>query len=206
LVDLFSCNLLVDGLGVERGHRTVLRDLGFTLAPGEALAVTGPNGAGKSTLLRALCGLLPLSTGRTRLEGVAADTAAGEHIHLLGHRDGVKDALSPRENLRFWRAFLEGDGDPQTVLETVRLGHAADLPASYLSAGQRRRLAIGRLLIAPRPLWLLDEPTNALDAESQERLAGLVAEHRARGGMVIAATHQDLGWPDLRRLPLGLPA
>lgn len=203
MADLFTCNLVVEGLGVERGSRTVLRDLGFTLDPGEALAVIGPNGAGKSTLLRALCGLLPLSTGHMRLKNVAPDTTPGEHIHLLGHRDGVKDALSPRENLRFWRAFLEGDGDPQEVLEAVRLGHAADLPSAYLSAGQRRRLAIGRLLIAPRPLWLLDEPTNALDAASQERLSELVTQHRARGGMVIAATHQDLGWPDLRSLTLG---
>jgi len=203
VVDLFTCSLVVENLGVERGSRAVLRDLGFTLDPGEALAVIGPNGAGKSTLLRALCGLLPLSMGRMRLKNVGPDTAPGEHIHLLGHRDGIKDALSPRENLRFWRAFLEGDGDPQEVLEAVRLGHAADLPSAYLSAGQRRRLAIGRLLIAPRPLWLLDEPTNALDADSQERLAALVAQHRARGGMVIAATHQDLGWPNLRSLTLG---
>ena len=203
MVDLFTCSLVVENLRVERGSRAVLRDLGFTLDPGEALAVIGPNGAGKSTLLRALCALLPLSTGRMRLKNVGPDTAPGEHIHLLGHRDGIKDALSPRENLRFWRAFLEGDGDPQEVLEAVRLGHAADLPSAYLSAGQRRRLAIGRLLIAPRPLWLLDEPTNALDADSQERLAALVAQHRARGGMVIAATHQDLGWPNLRSLTLG---
>ena len=203
MVDLFTCSLVVENLGVERGSRAVLRDLGFTLDPGEALAVIGPNGAGKSTLLRALCGLLPLSMGRMRLKNVGPDTAPGEHIHLLGHRDGIKDALSPRENLRFWRAFLEGDGDPQEVLEAVRLGHAADLPSAYLSAGQRRRLAIGRLLIAPRPLWLLDEPTNALDTDSQERLAALVAQHRARGGMVIAATHQDLGWPNLRSLTLG---
>jgi len=203
VVDLFTCSLVVENLGVERGSRAVLRDLGFTLDPGEALAVIGPNGAGKSTLLRALCGLLPLSMGRMRLKNVGPDTAPGEHIHLLGHRDGIKDALSPRENLRFWRAFLEGDGDPQEVLEAVRLGHAADLPSAYLSAGQRRRLAIGRLLIAPRPLWLLDEPTNALDTDSQERLAALVAQHRARGGMVIAATHQDLGWPNLRSLTLG---
>ncbi len=126
-------------------------------------------------------------------------------MHYLGHKDAVKPALTPVEILDFWAAWL-GDGkkgaDAREALERVGLLHAADLPSAYLSAGQRKRLSLARLLVAPRPVWLLDEPTNALDAASQETLRRLCAEHAATGGLVMIATHAETGIPT-RSLALG---
>lgn len=196
--------LIADDLAVERGGRRVLEGAGVKLAPGEALVVTGPNGAGKSTLLRALAGLLPLAEGRISVEGGDGERAAAEHMHFLGHADGVKGALTARENVTFWADFLDGDtATIETVLEAVGLSHAADLPAGTLSAGQKRRLSLARLAIARRDIWLLDEPATALDTDGLARLASLVEIHRAAGGLVIAATHADLGWPKTKHMVLG---
>jgi heme exporter protein A len=195
--------LTVEGLALERGGRPVLAGLGFAVVDGEALIVTGPNGAGKTTLLRALAGLLPLAAGRIALDGGDPERTRAEQTHLVGHRDGVKEALTAAENLIAWRDLLGGRGtDPAAALDAVGLSHAADLPAGALSAGQRRRLALARLLMAPRPLWLLDEPATALDVSAQARVAGLVAAHRAGGGLVVAATHAALSWPACRTLTL----
>lgn len=171
---------------------------------GEALLVTGPNGAGKSTFLRVLAGLLAPAAGSLTLEGAGVEQP-GQAAHYLGHAEALKGALTARENLEFWSAMLAmGDLglDPQAALERVAMNHAPDIPVSYLSAGQRRRVAIARLLVAPRPLWLLDEPTTALDAASQARLAGLMKDHLAAGGLIVAATHGDLGLA-ARELRLG---
>jgi heme exporter protein A len=125
-------------------------------------------------------------------------------MHLIGHSDGVKSALTAAENAAFWADFLGGDsGAVSTALDAVGLAHAAGLPAGSLSAGQRKRLALTRLIVAKRDIWLLDEPTSVLDTDGMSRLAALVEIHRAGGGMVIAATHAELGWPQMKRMVLG---
>jgi heme exporter protein A len=151
-----------------------------------------------------MLGLLAPAAGSLTLQGAGVE-APGQAAHYLGHAEALKGALTARENLEFWSAMLKlGDLGltPGQALERVAMNHAPDLPVSYLSAGQRRRVAIARLLVAPRPLWLLDEPTTALDAASQARLAGLMKDHLAAGGLIVAATHGDLGLP-ARELRLG---
>jgi heme exporter protein A len=196
--------LIADDLAVERGGRRVLEGGGIKLGPGEALVVTGPNGAGKSTLLRALAGLLPLAEGRIAVEGGDEEKTAAEHMHFIGHADGVKGALTATENVVFWADFLGGDSKAASAaLDAVGLGHAADLPAGTLSAGQKRRLSLARLAVTRRDIWLLDEPATALDTDGLARLASLVEIHRAAGGLIVAATHSDLGWPKAKRMVLG---
>jgi heme exporter protein A len=195
--------LIGEQLACERSGRTVFRDLSFSLAPGEALAVTGPNGAGKSTLLRLVAGLLRPSAGRILLEDDLPEALPSERVHYMGHKDALKPALTPVEILEFWAAYLGGGGlNCGEALDAVELGHTADLPSGYMSAGQRRRLSLARLLVARRPLWLLDEPTNALDAGSQDTLRRLCAEHLAGGGLIMLATHAETGIPT-RSLRLG---
>jgi heme exporter protein A len=174
----------------------VFSNLDFEASSGEVLAVTGPNGAGKTSLLRLIAGLLTIAGGSIDLKGGGAELTLPEQAHYLGHRDALKSALSVLENLSFWRDFLGGEAaDATESLFAVGLDHAAHLPAAYLSAGQRRRLSIARLLAARRPIWLLDEPTSALDATGQSLFAGLMNDHLARGGLIIAATHAPLGVP-----------
>lgn len=193
----------VADLSCQRGGRTVLAGITFRLAPGEALVVTGPNGIGKSTLLSTLAGLLPHSAGRVRFDDLPGEAAPQDRIHHLGHRDGLKPALSCGENLRFARALLgPGPVDPADALARVGLGGKSDLPVAYLSAGQRRRLALARLLVSERPLWLLDEPATALDSGGQEMLAGLMRTHLSAGGLLVAATHAPLPLERMRRLAL----
>src|ERR1700733_7949522 len=177
-----------------RGGREVFSSLDFETNAGEALAVVGPNGSGKTSLLRLIAGVLAPAGGSIALEGGDRELTLAEQSHYLGHRDALKPALSVSENLRFWRDFLGGaPADLAESLATVKLDHAARLPAAYLSAGQRRRLSIARLLTIQRPVWLLDEPTNALDTAGQKLFAGLMSEHLARGGLIVAATHAPLG-------------
>ncbi len=195
--------LIAERLACERSGRTVFRDLTFSLAPGEALAVTGPNGAGKSTLLRLVAGLLRPSAGAISLEDDVTDAVVAERVHYMGHKDALKPALTPLEILAFWTDYLGGGGlGCDEALDVVDLAHTADLPSGYMSAGQRRRLSLARLLVARRPLWLLDEPTNALDAGSQDTLRRLCAEHLAAGGLIMLATHAETGIPT-RSLRLG---
>jgi heme exporter protein A len=184
--------LSASGLGCVRGSREVFRDLTFGLSDGGALAVTGPNGAGKSSLLRLLAGLVPRSAGTITLEGGDADLSVGEQAHYVGHLDALKTSLTVTENLAFWASYF-GGGAAAAALAAVDLEALADLPAAYLSAGQRRRLSLARLVAVRRPIWLLDEPASALDAASQERLAALMRGHLASGGMIVAATHGPLG-------------
>ncbi|MEA2899780.1 MAG: heme exporter protein [Bradyrhizobium sp.] len=182
------------GLRCIRGGREVFSGLDFSVAAGEALAVTGPNGAGKTSLLRLIAGLLTISGGSIDLDGGDGELTLAEQAHYLGHRDALKPALSVMENLAFWRDFLGGDvSDAGDRLAAVGLDHAAQLPAVVLSAGQRRRLSIARLLTVRRPIWLLDEPTSALDAAGQTMFASIMQDHLARGGIIVAATHAPLG-------------
>jgi len=186
----------LSGRGVRcvRGGREVFSGLDFEASSGEALAVVGPNGSGKTSLLRLIAGLLAPADGSIVLEGGEDELTLAEQSHYLGHRDALKPALSVSENLRFWRDFLGGmTSDPAENLAIVELDHAARLPAAYLSAGQRRRLSIARLLTVRRPVWLLDEPTNALDTAGQKLFSTLMGDHLARGGLIIAATHMPLG-------------
>jgi heme exporter protein A len=200
--------LRVEKLSVDRGGRRVLTDIGFTLAGGEALVVTGRNGAGKSTLLRVLAGLLPRVSGAVGLEGGAEGAELAQQAHYLAHADGLKAALTVEENLAFWARWLGREDDsrsrsPHEALEAVGLAHAAGAPVGVLSAGQKRRVALARLLVAFRPLWLLDEPLTALDTASRERFTHVMRDHCARDGLIIAATHEALGLSDAAELKLG---
>jgi heme exporter protein A len=196
--------LAADDLAARRGGRVVFAGLSLRVAPGEAMLLLGPNGTGKSTLLRVLAGLLSPAAGRVTWDGMelVEDAAAhGARSRYLGHLDAIKPALTPREDLAFW-ARMRG-GDPDAALAALGLSALAGLPCRTLSAGQRRRLALARLMLGDAPLWLLDEPTLGLDLASVARLGRLLAAHRARGGIVLAATHLPLPLPDARELSLG---
>jgi heme exporter protein A len=191
------------GVRCVRGGREVFSAIDFEARAGEVLAVTGRNGSGKTSLLRLIAGLLIPAAGSIALDGGDAELTIAEQAHYLGHRDALKPALSVGENLSFWREFLGGEvADTAESLRAVGLDHAVHLPAAYLSAGQRRRLSLARLLAVRRRLWLMDEPNAALDAAGQSLLAGLMREHLARGGLIVAATHGSLGL-DARELRIG---
>jgi len=188
----------------HRGGRNVFSGVSFAVASGEALTVSGRNGAGKSSLLRMIVGLLRIAAGQLALEGGDPELSIAEQAHYLGHQDALKSSLSVAENLGFWAGFYGvRSAEIGTSLEAVGLGALANLPAAYLSAGQRRRLSIARLIAAPRPIWLLDEPTSTLDAAAQSRLADLMRAHLAGGGLIVAASHGPIGLGDARELQLG---
>ena len=196
--------LVAKNLHAPRGHRTVFTGLHLHLAPGGALILAGPNGAGKSTLLRILAGLLPVETGDVWLgETSLREDRAGfvDKILHTGHLDALKPAFTARETLAF-HADLYGAprGRIDGALDALDLGFLADQPVRVLSAGQKRRLGLARLALIERPLWLLDEPTVSLDARSAGRVAQMAREHCAAGGMVVMATHIDLGIEGAARL------
>ena len=195
--------LTAEMVAVFRGERLVFRDLSLTVRPGGALVLGGPNGSGKSTLLRLLAGLVRPAAGQVLWDGADAfaDIAGhGRRVAYLGHQDAVKPGLTVVENLRFAAAV---SGRPVRVaLEAVGLDALADLPARMLSAGQKRRLALSRLMLSLAPLWLLDEPTLGLDTASLTQFGELLAAHRADGGMVVTATHVPLPLPDADGLRL----
>ena len=191
-------------LTCRRGSRELFAGLSFSVAGGEALTVTGRNGSGKSSLLRLVGGLLRADAGRIALERGDPELTVAEAAHYLGHQDAMKPSLTVVENLRFWTAYLgPAEIPPEQALKRLGLEQLADLPAAYLSAGQKRRLSLARLVAVHRPLWLLDEPTAALDAEGQTRLAELMRLHLARGGLILAAAHGPIGLVDAQELQLG---
>jgi len=194
-------------LTVERGGRIVFSNLSFGLDAGGSLTVTGPNGAGKSTLLRILAGLLPLTGGTISCTPLSGGTLA-EQAHYIGHVDALKGLLTVAENLEFLAAVLDaghGGMPVETALAEFGLSHTANLPVTYLSAGQKRRAALAKLLVVKRPVWLLDEPSTALDAASQTLVAQIMAAHLAHGGMIVAAAHAKLSLPG-QELRLGATA
>ena len=176
--------LTVTDLTISRGGIPVLEGLNFTLEPGRALVLRGPNGVGKTTLLRTVAGLQPPVSGTVE--------AAPESMAYAAHSDGLKATLSVRENLHFW-ADVFGTQDVEAALDGFRLRELVDRPAGGLSAGQKRRLGLARLLVTGRPIWILDEPTVSLDVDSVALFADAVRAHLAGGGSALIATHIDLG-------------
>lgn len=196
--------LVIDNLVVDRGARRVVNDLSFAVDAGEALVLVGPNGAGKTTVIRTLAGLLRAVAGTIRLDGGDPEKELPAQAHYVGHLNALKPSLTVEENLRFWAAYL-GAGSPAHIEEALAafdLEPLATIPTGYLSAGQKRRACLARLVATPRRLWLLDEPTVSLDAASVALLAERIAAHTAAGGLVLAATHIPLGLASERRLAL----
>jgi heme exporter protein A len=192
-----------EAVTIERGGRVVIDAVSFRVGAGDALVLTGPNGAGKTTLIRALAGFLTPSAGSIRVNGGDAAQELATVCHYVGHRDAIKPKLTVAENIAFWSEYLNGSAvTVEPALDAVGLLELADIPAAYLSAGQKRRLGLARLLAAPRPIWLLDEPTTSLDAAHQRAFAALIERHRSGGGIIIAATHMDLGLADARSFAL----
>ncbi|QPC42324.1 heme ABC exporter ATP-binding protein CcmA [Kaustia mangrovi] len=184
--------LQIRDLTCDRGGRRVFAGLSLAVAGGEGLLLTGPNGSGKTSLLRVICGLVEPVSGTVSLSGKPDDLSIGQLSHYVAHADAVKPALTVRENLAFWARFL-GGGDVDRALEAFDLDGLAPYGAGLLSSGQKRRLALSRLALVTRPIWLLDEPSVGLDTASQKRLAGQMEAHMARGGIVLAASHTGLG-------------
>jgi heme exporter protein A len=187
----FRTSLAANGISCQRGGRLLFTDLSFALSPGEGLLVTGPNGAGKTSLLRLIAGLLPVHAGS--IEAGDGSVPLPEHCHYVGHLNGIKSALTLGENVRFWVDFLGGDdAELDSAYRRFGLEELRDLPAGILSAGQKRKLALLRLFAAPRPIWLLDEPSVSLDAASAKVLDTAIAQHLAEGGIAVVASHTPL--------------
>lgn len=195
-------------LACARGGRLVFRNLNFLLSRGEALSLEGANGAGKTSALRMLAGLLSAVAGavefRTSSGNVTEGEERGRFVGWFGHQDGIKNQLTVRENAEFFAALYASDGDLTDTLQRMGLGRSLSLPAQYLSAGQRRRLALARLILSKRPLWLLDEPLAALDSAGKDLIAELIDEHCRKGGIVVAATHDPLGVA-AKQIVMGVP-
>ena len=197
--------LALEDVACIRGERTLFRGLCFSIRAGEALSLEGPNGAGKTSLLRMIAGFIAPAAGIIRLRTSAGDISEaelrGKHTGWLAHQDGVKPQLRVHEQLTFY-ARLYGGGAVDEAMERFGLAQLAGLPGQYLSAGQKRRLALARLVLIDRPLWLLDEPLAALDRAGKALVASTVAAHCAKGGIAVAATHEHLG-VECERLNVG---
>lgn len=207
-------HLKIDNLTLQRGERVLVAGLSLLLPPGTACLVTGPNGAGKSTLLRCIAGLLPPAAGTVSWlqEGTAWQSEGlQERLHYVGHLEGLKGSLSVAENLGLGARLLGAPVEDRRLARIIAeegLGSLASLPAAFLSAGQRRRAALARLALVPRPLWLLDEPTVTLDETARQRLEKGLAAHLGGGGSALVATHAPLaiGASLVTRLELGREA
>ncbi|THD57735.1 heme ABC exporter ATP-binding protein CcmA [Phenylobacterium sp.] len=186
-------SLELRGVALSRGGRLLFKGLSLSLGAGEACALTGANGSGKTSLLRAVAGLAAIEAGEVGFGGVDPADARAGGLHLAGHQDGLKPARTAREELEFWSVWSGGDAASAAgAAEALELRPLLDLEVRRLSAGQRRRLALARLLAAPRPLWLLDEPLSPLDAAWRERFGAMMQTHLAGGGLILAAVHDPL--------------
>ena len=200
-----NIGLTVENLACRRGEHEVFAGLSCSVAPGETLYLRGPNGSGKSSLLRVLAGFIRPAAGVVSWDGedVSSDPQAHlSRLHYVGHLDTLKPVLTAAENLRTQAAVLGDRADVKAALSAFGLAGLGDLPARFLSAGQRRRLALARVAAVRRPLWLLDEPTVALDADSVARLERLITAHLDAGGMAVIATHNDMNLPGAGTLAL----
>lgn len=199
--------LIIQGVDSQRGGRLLLRDFNLELTSGGVIELTGANGTGKTTLLRLIAGLATPDSGHIWLvgEGYPQEASIAERCHFIGSQDALTAELNPREHLAFWQDLCGGSPglDHEAVLQQTGIAHIDHVPAGYLSAGQRRRLCLGRLLVTPRPLWLLDEPMNALDASGRVLLRRLIEGHRQAGGIAVAATHEPLQIADTSEVALG---
>lgn len=199
--------LIAEDLIIERGGRLVIDGLSFTVSTGESLVLSGANGAGKTTLLRTISGYIRPWEGSVRLDGGESELTLAEQAHVVGHANAVKSSLTVFENAAFWSDYLSaGSTDRESIeaaLHHFGLEDLVEFPAAYLSAGQRRRLGLARLLLARRPVWLLDEPTVSLDIASSERLVAAVNDHTRTGGLAIIATHLPLALERARTLEMG---
>lgn len=198
--------LIAQDLACRRSERLLFRNLNFTLQPGQVLLLRGPNGSGKSSLLRLLAGLLPAEAGTLLWRGKDVDKDRAGYrgdLAYLGHLDALKPQLLVRENLCFWADLTGGSVAVETALGKVGLGPCAEFPAQHLSAGQRRRFGLARLLLKPVPIWLLDEPSTALDSAGHKLLLDLIGRHRAAGGIAVISSHDDLALPQATTLMLG---
>ncbi len=194
--------LVVENLTCRRGLRTIFKDLSFKVEAGRGLLLTGANGSGKTTLLRMLAGFLEASGGKVRLEGGDEELELAEQCHYVGHHNGIKHSFTALENLQFLADYLGGDNF-EGAIDTFGLHGLEDIPAAIMSAGQKRRLGLARLVLVERPIWFLDEPSVSLDVQSVQILAGVVSRHIKNGGIAIAATHVPLGLDFADELVLG---
>lgn len=198
--------LIATDLIVERGDRRIIDGLSFAVAAGEALVLSGVNGAGKTTLLRTIAGYIRQSAGSVKLDGGDSELTISEQAHVVGHVNAIKSSLTVFENAAFWAEYLSGRTADAELIEAALhhfgMDDLIEFPAAYLSAGQRRRLGLARLLLAERPLWLLDEPTVSLDVASSDRLVSAVNDHTRKGGLAVIATHLPLALERARTLTI----
>ena len=198
LPDFPLASIGLENVTLSRGGKTLVRALNLSAGPGEAIFLTGRNGAGKTTLLRVIAGLFAPDSG-----AVSVTPEPAQSMAWLGHADGLKPGETPREAVKFHIALTGGDAALERLaLEAMAMRALADRPAQRLSRGQKRRSALARVIASNRPIWLLDEPAGPLDLDGRDCLAKAVADHRSRGGLVIAATHQILDWPDAQTLDI----
>ena len=189
-------HVAIKNLGCSRAGRKIFENIGFSLKSGSLLIIEGRNGSGKTSLLRILAGLLKNDAGDIILSGPDFSESNVENFHFIGHKEGLKAALTVSETLKFWQILLgKGKASIPDALEIVGLSHVSLLPCSYLSAGQRRRLILARLLVSHRPIWLLDEPMTALDSSAKTMFENIVTEHLSEGGIVVIATHEPISIP-----------